>query len=147
MVRDSDSSSSDHEENEKTEWAGGRLTKLNGEIRCEYCSRNFRYRRTLNMHLLVCQKTPTNALNLDKEKSKGKTNKKINKQFTCKICQEKFDAVVVLARHVRLVHVPRKKNELSLSSEKYANPYFFLIYRITCYISFYTNSIFSFFFF
>ncbi|KYQ59991.1 hypothetical protein ALC60_00962 [Trachymyrmex zeteki] len=118
MVRDSDSSSSDHEENEKTEWAGGRLTKLNGEIRCEYCSRNFRYRRTLNMHLLVCQKTPTNALNLDKEKSKGKTNKKINKQFTCKICQEKFDAVVVLARHVRLVHVPRKKNELSLSSEK-----------------------------
>ncbi|KAG5312566.1 ZN384 protein, partial [Acromyrmex insinuator] len=118
MVRDSDSSSSDHEENEKTEWASGRLTKLNGETRCEYCSRNFRYRRTLNMHLLVCQKVPTNALNLDKGKPKGKINKKINKQFTCKICQEKFDAVVVLARHVRLVHVPRKKNELSLSSEK-----------------------------
>ncbi|KAG5325340.1 ZN384 protein, partial [Pseudoatta argentina] len=118
MVRDSDSSSSDHEENEKTEWTSGRLTKLNGETRCEYCSRNFRYRRTLNMHLLVCQKVPTNALNLDKGKPKGKINKKINKQFTCKICQEKFDAVVVLARHVRLVHVPRKKNELSLSSEK-----------------------------
>ncbi|KYM79393.1 hypothetical protein ALC53_10188 [Atta colombica] len=117
MVRDSDSSSSDHEENEKTEWASGRL-KLNGETRCEYCSRNFRYRRTLNMHLLVCQKAPTNALNLDKGKPKSKINKKINKQFTCKICQEKFDAVVVLARHVRLIHVPRKKNELSLSSEK-----------------------------
>ncbi|KYN12708.1 PREDICTED: uncharacterized protein LOC108767172 [Trachymyrmex cornetzi] len=121
MVRDSDSSSSDHEENKKTEWASGRLTKLNGETRCEYCSRNFRYRRTLNMHLLVCQKAPTNALNLNKGKPKGKINKKINKQFTCKICQEKFDAVVVLARHVRLVHVPRKKNELSLSSEKSSN--------------------------
>ncbi|KYN05189.1 PREDICTED: uncharacterized protein LOC108771920 [Cyphomyrmex costatus] len=125
MVKDSDSSSSDHEENEKTEWVGGHLTKLNSEIRCEYCSRNFRYRRTLNMHLLVCRKKAlTNTLSLDEEKPKVKTNKikkKIKKQFTCKICQEKFDAVVVLARHVRLVHVQKKKNELSLSSEKSSN--------------------------
>lgn len=128
MVRDSDSDSSDdeEEEDEKNEWQpGGHLTKLNGAMRCEYCSRNFRFRRTLNMHLLVCQKSPTKTLNLGKRKPKGKANENVKKQFTCKICQEKFDAVVVLARHVRLMHSQRKKSKLSLSLEKYADPFFF----------------------
>lgn len=129
MVRDSDSDSSDdeeEEEDEKNEWQpGGHLTKLNGVMRCKYCSRNFRLRRTLNMHLLVCQKSPTKTLNLGKRKPKSKTNENVKKQFTCKICQEKFDAVVVLARHVRLMHSQRKKSKLSLSLEKYADRYFF----------------------
>lgn len=120
MVRDSDSDNGDDEEEEEenNEWqSGGHLTKLNGVIRCEYCSKNFRYRRTLNMHLVVCQKSPTNAINLGKRKSKGK-NQKVKKQYTCKICQEKFDVVVALARHARAVHSQRKKHKLSLSSPK-----------------------------
>lgn len=126
MVRDSDSDDSDdereEEEEKKKEWQanGGHLTKLNGVIRCEYCSRNFRYRRTLKMHLLVCQKSPTKTLNLDKRKPKGKENQKVKKQFTCKICQEKFDVVVALARHARAEHSQRKKHKLDLSPAKYA---------------------------
>lgn len=152
MVRDSNSDNSDDEEEEKeeeNEWKpGSHLTKLNGAIRCEYCSRNFRYRRNLNMHLLVCKKSPTKALNIGKRKSKGKANlpkKEVKKQYTCKICQEKFDAALALARHVRLVHLQRKKDKLSLSSEMYANPYFFLIHKITCYLLLLTNLMSSFF--
>lgn len=135
MVRDSDSDNSDdegeEEEEEKNEWQpSGHLTKLNGVIRCEYCSRNFRYRRTLNMHLLVCQKSPTNTLNFGKRKPKGKENQKVKKQFTCKICQEKFDVVVALARHARAMHSQRKKHKLSLSP-KYANQYFFYTFYNT----------------
>ncbi|XP_077279500.1 uncharacterized protein LOC143906959 [Temnothorax americanus] len=119
MVRDSDSDDSDDEEEEEEENAkwqpGGHLTKLNGVIRCEYCSRNFRYRRTLKMHLSVCQNAPTKALNLGKRKPKDKENQKVKKQYPCKICQEKFDVAVTLARHVRLVHLQRKKHKLSLS--------------------------------
>lgn len=130
MVRDSDSDDSDdegEEEEEKNEWQpSGHLTKLNGVIRCEYCSRNFRYRRTLNTHLLVCQKSPTKTLNLAKRK--GKENQKVKKQFTCKICQEKFDVVVALARHARAVHSQRKRHKLSLSPAKYANQYFFYMF-------------------
>lgn len=125
MVRDSDSDDSDdegEEEEEANEWQpGGHLTKLNGVIRCEYCSRNFRYRRTFDMHLLVCQKSPTKTLNLGKRKPKSKENQKAKKQFTCKICQETFDAVVALARHARAVHSQRKKHKLGLSPAKYAN--------------------------
>jgi len=131
MVRDSDSDISEEEEEEdgKNVWqSGDHLTKLNGVIRCEYCSKNFRYRRTLNMHLLICQKSSTKALNLGKRKPKSKANKKVKKQFSCKICPEKFDAVLALARHVRLEHLSKKKNKLSLSSEKYAR-IFFLIHR------------------
>jgi len=126
MVRDSDSDTSDEEEEDgKNEWqSGDHLTKLNGVIRCEYCSKNFRYRRTFNMHLLMCQKSSTKALNLDKRKPKDKANKNVKKQFSCKSCSEKFDAVLALARHVRLEHLSRKKNKLSPSSEKYARIFF-----------------------
>ncbi|XP_012540395.1 uncharacterized protein LOC105838973 [Monomorium pharaonis] len=123
MVRDSDSddSSDDEEEEERdNEWQpGGSLTKFNNVIRCKYCSKNFRYRRTLKMHLLVCQKSPEKVLNLDKRKSvKDKENQSAKKEFTCKICQEKFDMVVALARHVRSAHSQRKKQKLSFSSAK-----------------------------
>lgn len=127
MVRDSDSDDSDdegeaEEEEEENEWqSGGHLRKLDSIMRCEYCSKNFRYRRTFDMHLLVCQKSSTKTLNLSKRKSKDKENQKVKKQFTCKICQEKFDAVVALARHARAVHSQRKKHKLSLSPAKYAN--------------------------
>ncbi|XP_011695336.1 PREDICTED: uncharacterized protein LOC105454433 isoform X3 [Wasmannia auropunctata] len=121
MVRDSDSdrSDDDDDDDDESDWrpGGGHLTKLNGVIRCEHCSRNFRYRRTLKMHLLVCQKSPAKALNLDKAKSRGRAGGKAKKQYACKICQEKFDAAVALARHVRATHSQRKK-KLRLSTEK-----------------------------
>lgn len=140
MVRDSDSDNEREEKEEKHKWqSGGHLTKFNGVIRCEYCSRNFRYRRTLNMHLLVCPKSPTRALNLGKRKPKSKENQTVKKQFTCKICQEKFDVVVALARHARAVHSQRKKQKLSLSQAKYANQYFlcFLMHEIVDFLIYY----------
>ncbi|KAL0129310.1 hypothetical protein PUN28_004186 [Cardiocondyla obscurior] len=122
MVRDSDSNGSndeDDDEHEENDWRSSEhLTKLNGAIRCEYCSRNFRYRRTFNMHLLVCQKSPTKTLNLSKRNVKSKKHQKVKKQFTCKICQEKFDVVVALARHSRAMHSQRKKHKLNHSSAK-----------------------------
>lgn len=129
MVRDSDSDSSDDEEEEEgdeNEWQpGSSLTKLNGVIRCEYCSKNFRNRHTLNMHILACQKSPAKALNLNKRKSeKDKENQNAKKEYTCKICQEKFDMVVALARHTRSAHSQKKKHKLSFSMAKYANQCF-----------------------
>ncbi|XP_011635318.1 myb-like protein X isoform X4 [Pogonomyrmex barbatus] len=110
MVTDSENGDDEEEEEEEEEdeWQPGRLTKLNGAIRCKYCPRKFRYRRTLSMHLLVCQKSP---------KSKDE-NQRVKKQYTCKICQEKFDEVVALARHARAMHSQRKKHRLNLSPAK-----------------------------
>ena len=43
----------------------------------------------------------------------------IKKQYACKICQQKFDVVVALARHVRSEHSQRKKRRFSkLSVER-----------------------------
>lgn len=117
MVRDSDSDNGDDDDEEEEdedddddddEQSGDDLTKLNGVLRCEHCSRNFRQRRTFDAHLRICQKSPANALRLVERKDKEKSQK-IRKQYTCKICQEKFDVVVALARHVRITHSQRKK--------------------------------------
>lgn len=120
MVRDSDSDNGDDEEEDEDEdenddddydddeQSDDDLTKLNDVMRCEHCSRNFRQRRTFDAHLRICQKSPANALRLVERKDKEK-NQKIRKQYPCKICQEKFDVVVALARHVRITHSQRKK--------------------------------------
>lgn len=118
MIRDSDSDNgADEEDEDEAEHADGNLTKFNGVMRCEHCSRNFRQRRALDTHLRVCEKSPDNSLRL-REKKQEKNDPKVKKEYTCKICQEKFDVVVVLARHVRMAHSQRKKHRLSFASSK-----------------------------
>ena len=49
----------------------------------------------------------------------GTTEDTVKKQYACKICQQKFDVVVALARHVRSEHSQRKKRRFSkLSVER-----------------------------
>lgn len=116
MVRDSDSDDDD-EEGEEEEQSSD-LTKLNGVMQCEHCSRNFRQRRAYDTHLRVCPKSPENALRLDEEKSRHK-EQQVRKQYTCKICQGKFDVVLALARHYRVEHSQRKKHKWGPASQKY----------------------------
>lgn len=121
MVRDSDSDNDgddDEEGEEEGENRSGDLTKLSGVMQCKHCSRSFRQRRALDTHLRVCQKSPENALRLRKRKAKDK-REQIRKQYACKICQEKFDVVVALARHVRVEHSQRKKHRWGTVSQKY----------------------------
>lgn len=121
MVRDSDSDNDrddDEEGEEEREKRSGDLTKLSGVMQCKHCSRSFRQRRALDTHLRVCQKSPENALRLSKRKAKDK-QEQIKKQYPCKICQEKFDVVVALARHVRAEHSQKKKQRLESVSQKY----------------------------
>lgn len=121
MVRDSDSDNDgddDEEGEEEGENRSGDLTKLSGVMQCKHCSRSFRQRRALDTHLRVCQKSPENALRLRKRKAKDK-REQIRKQYACKICQEKFDVVVALARHVRAEHSQRKKHRWGSVSQKY----------------------------
>ncbi|XP_029176900.1 probable serine/threonine-protein kinase fhkB isoform X2 [Nylanderia fulva] len=126
MVRDSDSDNRDDEDDDDDndddddERSSDDLAKLNGVMRCEHCSRNFRQRRTFDAHLRICQKSPANALRFVERKDKEK-GQKVRKQYACKICQEKFDEVMALARHVRITHHPRKKQrtqEKSWSSQE-----------------------------
>lgn len=125
MVRDSDSDNGDDEEEEdddedEDEESADDLTKLNGMMQCEYCSRSFRQRRALDTHLRICQKSPANALRLGERKPKDKKkDQKVRKQYPCKICQEKFDVVVALARHVRFTHSQKKKHRLNVASLEY----------------------------
>ncbi|XP_072763142.1 uncharacterized protein [Anoplolepis gracilipes] len=115
MVRDSDSDNGDDEEEEDDDEededeSADDLTKLNGIMQCEHCSKNFRQRRAFDTHLRICQKSPTNALRLSERKPKDKKkSQKVRKQYACKICEEKFDVVVALARHVRAAHSQKKK--------------------------------------
>ncbi|XP_031838822.1 uncharacterized protein LOC116429684 isoform X2 [Nomia melanderi] len=86
---------------------------------CQYCARNFRQQRALETHLRVCSKSPSNAIRFSEQKIKhtSRTNEDtVKKQYACKICQQKFDVVVVLARHVRSEHSHRKKRRFSKSS-------------------------------
>ena len=48
-----------------------------------------------------------------KEKSSAKNCSREKKEYTCKTCDEKFDMVVSLARHVRAEHSPRKRGRPS----------------------------------
>lgn len=123
MIRDSDSDNGDdedEEEEDEDERTSANLTKFNGVMQCEHCSRNFRQRRAFDTHLRICEKSPENLLRLDEKKQKDKEKiQQVKKQYTCKICQEKFDVVVALARHVRAAHSQRKKHKLELDSLKY----------------------------
>ncbi|XP_026826962.1 uncharacterized protein LOC105286564 isoform X2 [Ooceraea biroi] len=123
MIRDSDSDNGDDEEDDEeedeNEHTNGNLTKFNSVMRCEHCSRNFRQRRAFDTHLRVCEKSPENLLRLgEKQQQDKEESQQVKKQYACKICQEKFDVVVALARHVRAAHSQRKKQKLGLASSK-----------------------------
>lgn len=96
------------------------VSKLTGTIlQCEFCSRRFRQKRALDTHSRVCSKSSNDVIKLDSQKLNHVNNvdeKKDVKLYTCKICQEKFEVVVALARHVRLEHSQRKKRISSKSS-------------------------------
>ncbi|EFN77786.1 hypothetical protein EAI_15017 [Harpegnathos saltator] len=117
MVRDSDSDNDeddDEEREEEEEKRSGDL-KLTSMMQCKHCSRSFRQRRAFDTHLRVCQKSPENAVRLN---NKRKVKEQVRKQYACKICQEKFDVVVALARHVRAEHSQRKKQRGGSASQK-----------------------------
>ncbi|XP_071859273.1 uncharacterized protein [Bombus fervidus] len=91
-------------------------------LQCQHCLRNFRQQRALETHLRVCSKSPSNTIRFNEQKLKhanGTTEDTVKKQYACKICQQKFDVVVALARHVRSEHSQRKKRRFSkLSVER-----------------------------
>lgn len=83
-------------------------------MQCVHCSRNFRQKRALETHSRVCpklrgNKDKVNARALETSSgSSSKDNLDNNrsgvKEYTCKVCNEKFKAVVALARHARTEH-------------------------------------------
>lgn len=84
-------------------------------LQCQHCSRNFRQQRALETHLRVCSKSPSNVIRFNEQKlhANGTHEDTIKKQYACKICEQKFDVVVALARHVRSEHSQRKKRRFS----------------------------------
>lgn len=70
-------------------------------MQCSHCSRNFRKRQALEKHLQSCAKAPASI-------KKPKPVVAGGKMYACKTCEETFDMALGLARHVRLVHMPRK---------------------------------------
>ncbi|XP_076683191.1 uncharacterized protein LOC143376591 isoform X3 [Andrena cerasifolii] len=88
-------------------------------LQCQHCSKSFRQQRSLETHLRVCSKSPSNMIRFNEQKVKhsNRTSEDVvKKQYACKICQTKFDVVVALARHVRSEHSQRKKRRFSKSS-------------------------------
>ncbi|XP_015187480.1 PREDICTED: myoneurin-like [Polistes dominula] len=88
-------------------------------MQCEFCSRRFRQKRALDTHSRVCSKSSSDVGKFDHETIDHVNNvdkKKDTKLYSCKICQEKFEVVVALARHVRLEHSQRKRRISSKSS-------------------------------
>ncbi|XP_058796427.1 titin-like isoform X2 [Phymastichus coffea] len=73
-------------------------------MQCSHCMRNFRKRRALERHVQICPKSPAYLEKLEERKKLG-----VDKKFKCKSCDEYFDIAVALARHVRVVHSPRKR--------------------------------------
>ncbi|XP_046612062.1 uncharacterized protein LOC124301264 isoform X2 [Neodiprion virginianus] len=114
MVRDSDDESHDTQ-----------TKPIPPAMQCVHCSRNFRQKRALDTHSRVCPKLRTklnkaNIRTLEKSDSLSKdesgVKQVVHKEYTCKVCQEKFNAVVVLARHTRMEHPKAYRNKSSKAS-------------------------------
>ncbi|XP_066585742.1 uncharacterized protein [Prorops nasuta] len=104
MVRDSDEEVKDSN------------NQLSTNLCCVHCLKSFRLHRTLNTHLQICSQSPSYSVNLrlsEMKKPEILSEKCMKKEFTCRTCAEKFDAALVLARHVRSQHSQRKKNKLN----------------------------------
>ncbi|XP_051167578.1 glutamic acid-rich protein-like [Leptopilina boulardi] len=107
-------------------------------MKCRHCSKVFKHRRAFDSHTRVCTKFRGRSHRLSDRYSRDESssenesprNKKINKknskdksskpkkEYTCKTCEEKFDMVVTLARHVRAEHTPRKRGRPSKADTK-----------------------------
>ncbi|XP_046739284.1 uncharacterized protein LOC124407307 [Diprion similis] len=114
MVRDSDDESHD-----------AQTKPIPPAMQCVHCSRNFRQKRALDTHSRVCpklrnklNKANMSTLEMSDLLSKDDSDVKqvVHKEYTCKVCQEKFNAVVVLARHTRMEHPKAYRNKSSKAS-------------------------------
>ncbi|XP_012284210.1 uncharacterized protein LOC105701758 isoform X2 [Orussus abietinus] len=89
-------------------------------LQCEYCSRNFRQKRALDTHSRVCSMSPSNIRKTKERSMRIQANENgettVKKQYPCKICQQKFDVVVALARHVRAEHSLKKRSRTMKSA-------------------------------
>ena len=74
---------------------------LKDKIKCKYCTAEFSENRKLNTHL-----------------SKSHPN---NTDFICKLCDEVFNANILLCNHIRSVHDP-PRYECPMCAQKYTSP-------------------------
>lgn len=107
-------------------------------FKCKHCSKMFKQRRAFDSHARVCTKYRGRSHRLSdrlsrdesdsdddssrdkriKSKDSKEKSSKPKKEYTCKTCEEKFDMVVTLARHVRAEHSPRKRGRPSKADSK-----------------------------
>ncbi|KAK0082960.1 hypothetical protein PV325_009585 [Microctonus aethiopoides] len=119
MVGDSDDDEDDKKKRKEEKIRINSHKNVNtGILKCSHCNRTFRQKRALKTHLRICPKSPNTRRRLTVNRtSSRRTNEAISalkKQYVCKICQEKFDVVVALARHVRS-HYKKKETIASLA--------------------------------
>ncbi|XP_020711669.2 uncharacterized protein LOC105692279 isoform X1 [Athalia rosae] len=95
-------------------------------MQCKHCLRNFRQKRALDTHSRVCPKfrkkmekanvgmlaTASDA----SDKDESDSDRAVRKQFSCKVCDKKFNAVVELARHARMEHPKTSRNKSTSKS-------------------------------
>ncbi|XP_043289629.1 uncharacterized protein [Venturia canescens] len=109
MVGDSDDDEDDDDEDITRADSSKSRSPAVASLKCEYCSRTFRQKRAVKTHSRLCPKSPKNIKRLEERTLRSNDSSVPKKEFSCKICQEKFDVVVVLARHVKSMHSMRKK--------------------------------------
>ncbi|XP_043478563.1 kinetochore protein SLK19-like [Leptopilina heterotoma] len=144
MVGDSDEDDEDDDDNEDDdidedeENDDYEYDDESNTLKCKHCLKIFKYTRTFDSHKRVCSKYRGRSHRLSdrymedesstddesprekkmtKKNSKDKSSKP-KKEYTCKTCEEKFDMVVTLARHVRAEHTPRKRGRPSKADAK-----------------------------
>ncbi|KAK0161565.1 hypothetical protein PV327_010024 [Microctonus hyperodae] len=121
MVGDSDDDEDDTKKGKEEKIRINSQKNVNATIlKCNHCNRTFRQKRALETHSRICPKSPNTRRRLTTNRPNSRrTNEPISalkKQYVCKICQEKFDVVVALARHVRS-HYKKKETIASVSVE------------------------------
>ncbi|XP_026670362.1 zinc finger protein 652-like isoform X2 [Ceratina calcarata] len=93
-------------------------------LQCQHCTRNFRQQRALETHLRVCSKSSSSTNRFNEQKGEdemeeeGQEEEVVKKMFSCKICEEKFDVALALARHVRFIHLMKKGEDSKSSVER-----------------------------
>ncbi|XP_011303610.1 glutamic acid-rich protein-like [Fopius arisanus] len=121
--KDDDVEPDDSDDSDYDDGAERRRSRRLEVFKCQGCRREFRGKRALETHARVCSKGkpsermsertrtetrrsgPMRAARL-KSTSDGSREKK---EYKCKSCHERFEVVVALARHVRLMHTLKKK--------------------------------------
>ncbi|XP_015116217.1 myoneurin [Diachasma alloeum] len=133
-----DSDDSDYDDGAERRGRRGTRRRLVEILKCQRCRREFRGKRGLEMHSRMCSKggkaqgtisertrsgtrrtAPMRSARL-KSVNEGNTRDKGRgkKEYKCKSCHERFEVVVALARHVKLMHSLRKKINTIRKEEK-----------------------------